>query len=184
MDRTQARLLPLTRTFAQPDAVCIRVNSIPARWQVNDEQDGIRLVYEPREYVDGRALFLMGELHEICGEKWLVKYDGQMREDLVDWWVPRDETWIPLTMTDKEVAWLKLKQRREHELKKPEFKQMVNLVKRVKNGSKTAILELAGLPCEQVEDFRSKVRELELSIDFLVWTTPRKIRRMMKGVDR
>jgi hypothetical protein len=192
MGRTEeARFLDLKRTFAQPDAVCIRVNSIPAKWQVNDERDGIRLVYEPREYVDGRALFLLGELHDVpcmtkdgstTTEKWLVKYDGQMREDLMDWWVPHDETWIPLTLSDKEVAWLKLKEKREQELKKPEFRRMVTLVQRVRRGSKTAVMELAGVPVSDVEEFRSKVRELELSIDLLVYTTPRKIRRMMKEV--
>ena len=177
----EVRELPLVRTFAQPDDVVKVISTVPRKWQVNEEKWGIRLVYEPREYAEGKGLLLLGELHELAGVKYLVRYGGDTREALEDWWKPHDETWIPSTMTDKEAEWLRFKLWRDKVLKNtPELRKMMNLVNRARKGSKTAILELGSVSIERLEWFREWVRALNLSVEFLVWTCPRKVRRLRK----
>ncbi|MFC1999127.1 hypothetical protein ACFLXE_00025 [Chloroflexota bacterium] len=180
----QARDLQLPWTFAQPDATAVKVKTIPARWQVNEERCGIKLAYEPREHAEGQTLCLMGELHEVGGVTYLVRYDGEFCEELTEGYWYKEQGWYMPEMSDNEVEAFRARLRRDKMLEdNPEIQEMMKLVQRVKRGVKCALVELHSVITEQpdkVDRFRDAVNEYDLGTDYLVFTLPRKIKRMVK----
>jgi len=181
-----ARDLPLGRTFAQPDSVVKEWHGCRKGWQETGERGGFKLAYQEREHAEGKSLCLVGEIHVVDGQQVLVKYDGQTIEEVEDWWPEREEGWYMPEMSDTDVEAYRAKLRREKFLKEnADVRDMMRLVQRVKRGSKLAVRELHSVLVEQpdrVEWFRDAVREYGLGDAYLVYTVPRKVRRLMKDV--
>lgn len=169
------------KTFAEPTAKCEVLETVPKKWQTTGDPGGFQLAYEPRNGPSGQSLKLLGELHQMNGAVVLVKYDGEMQAELDDWWVPHDASWLPPMTSDRDAKQLRLKCDREAFLKAhPEVRKMENLLRRVDKGSKTGKVELCQISQKVLDEYRDSVLKWSLNSRFLMFTSPRVIRRLRR----